>query len=157
MPSDHLLEAALSSLGIYPQSVTQGGVTIPRSQYGEGWNDAQMQGRRRHIKMCQWFSALPKDAQEAFDLLSEADLLSVNFDDWVISLEVVVNDVFVPAAHSERVEATDLPVLARLYRDFEHEGVYAWVGREIGMSPRINRVHHGRYDAATLTLPPHAS
>lgn len=144
--SDFLLEAARSSLGIYPSSVTQCDTTTPRDRYGDGWNDAVTTLTSRWAKLERWYADQTPETRADLDTLFAANCLEVEFgDNETICLSINMNDVFIPAAVSEPIELANVKPLAALYLKYGYDGIYAWMSDRYTCSPR-----RGATDAAYL-------
>ncbi len=150
--SDHLLEAVISSIGVHPASIEQNGVSTPRDRYGDGWNAALIEGYRRHQTLVDWSTSLTEQEDWGMRVLLEADLLDLGLDEGNVVLSINMNDVFVPAVVSESIEQKDLEPLARLFNEYGHSGVAAWMSERYTCAPRSGHVDEQKYVAALKDL-----
>lgn len=147
-----IYRAAEDDLGIYPQSVTRDGVTTPRTEFGEGWNNAIMTISKNRVKIIDWIKDLPTEEQTAVLYLLSKDVLSLNIKDDKIDPWIVLNDVFGPAADGEGVSLEEIRDIHNIHLKYNWDGVVAWFSNKLGNQPWTSSQRTTTYQQALKEL-----
>ncbi len=149
--TDHFLESAVSSIGLFPALVNREGVDIPRDRYGDGWNEALKEIILRWEVYLNWYRSLSPEEQSAVDSLFNSGRFCLDLDNNKVLLSITMNDVFVPAAVEESIETIDLVPLSAIYHKYGDEGIIAWMSPRYSCHPRVN-ISMTKYQAALKNL-----
>lgn len=147
-----LLEAARTSLGIYPQSITRDGVTSQRTPWQDGWNAAILALLKNYEGITTWIAALPIETAQTVRELIAADVLYLHFKNDIVTCFVAMSDTFEYAcADAEDVTVEELPLVAGIWRDYGADGLTAWAATRRDEAP-IRERQTERYHAARTSL-----
>lgn len=147
-----LLEAARTSLGIYPQSITRDGIREERTPWQDGWNAAILALLKNYEGITTWIAALPTETARTVRELIAADVLYLHVKSDVVTCFVSMNDTFAYAcADDEDVTVEELPLVADIWRDYGADGLTAWAAIRRDETP-IRERQTERYHAARASL-----
>lgn len=112
-------------IGIFPMSVKGGEQPYEkRSDYQNGWNDAQMKIMEQVWSMIDKFD---KDGySDDLALLIAANIVTRYDDKFLLTL----NDIFYYASDSEEINKEDVKEITKLYRSYGRAGVIYWVSKK---------------------------
>lgn len=124
-------------------------------EYDQGWRDCYMKILDNYTILDKWYSNLTESQQDAWIVLRDECLITVEASKVHISLNM--SDVFGYAcADCEDFEISEIEELANLYKTFGFSGLKAWAGYKRGLKPLkidsryrealhlISRISHGR-------------
>ena len=147
-----LLEAARTSLGIYPRSITRNGVREERTPWQDGWNAAILALLKNYEGMTTWIAALPIETASIVRELIAADVLYLHVKGDVVTCFVLMNDTFAYAcADDEDVTVEELPLVAGIWRDYGADGLTAWAALRRNEEP-IREQQTARYHLARTAI-----
>lgn len=131
-----LADKAHSDMGIYPKSIKGGpNAYEERNDYQNGWNDAVMAYTHKLVVYEGFINSLAEEQRVALETLLFDESLHLAERDDKVHIWLCVNDTFYYAADAEDVSVSDLPLLAKLYEQFDWKGLVAWVARKRDMEP----------------------
>ena len=122
-------EAALDSMGVYPQSSNG----VPRSAWQDGWNACHSAILERQIAAQEWFSSLPAWKKDMVGEMLAGDAISLDFVQpeviIIVQMHFSTSDLFAwGVADSETVkDDDDLRALYQAYKASGLDGMQALV------------------------------
>ena len=145
-------DAADWTTGIYAKSVLNGpNAYEKRNDYQNGWNDCINYVHKKSMAVHDWYrnlSASQKLALEDLLLDSESVFIQWNDEDDKVYVELNMNDTFGYAcADGEELKVEDFEVASKLYKQFENDGLTAFVAQKRNADP-LKELVNEKYKAA---------
>lgn len=150
-----IYDAALGSFGIYPMSTVKDGVTIPRTEWQEGWNAAHT----RFLEVTRAFESdietMTPEQQNHLEEMIDHSVLFLYLHEGKVLYELNCNDMFAwGCADAEEIIREELE---EAYTEYKANRLDLWISKRRGMQPQRPIVDmlkkHGQWSAEWEAIP----
>jgi len=119
-------EAAEENVGIHPAAYDG----VPRSEYGNGWNDAMSELLDNKINIGKWFRKLDADIRDKMVWLITVNFLMINYfggEDKKIMPLINANDTFYySCADATEIDLSEINEYYDICKEHGYEGSLVW-------------------------------
>ena len=129
------IDSIMSTTGFHPAAIIKDNITIPRDEYGNGWNDASS-------KILEKLGDLLDKIECNKEFNSKLEVLLLSGSGWLKDnkLFLNMNDIFFYAcADSEEVPEDKINEVANLFTRFGLAGLIYWVSEQRKELPQIKK------------------